>query len=368
MTKKLIPLILAGTTILTACDQQQTGDTANGSTVAPVAAISKDDAIAVVNGQYISKQAFSDLQKEISQRSQGQSFPKEKLIEELIQREILIQEASNKQLDKTAEFSERLETIKKSLLSQAAIQDYIKSNPVTDAELKVEYDEKIAKTGIEYKARHILVKTEEESKKVIAELDKGADFKELAKKKSTGPSGPKGGDLGWFTPDRMVPPFSEAVIALEDNKYTPEAVKTQFGWHVILREESRAQTPPPFDSVKEQFRSMLQRKKMQSYMENLRSQAKVEIFPEEAVKPVSIEAIGELPETAKSAGNAVTEAAEKAAKATDKVSETAQSVSEKAKDALTQAAEKAKDAAAEKAGQAVDKLSDTAKKTLDSAK
>jgi peptidyl-prolyl cis-trans isomerase C len=188
----------------------------------------------------------------------------------------------------------------------------------------------------------------------------------------------------------MVPPFSEAVIALEKNKYTPEAVKTQFGWHVILREDSRAQTPPPFESVKEQFRSMLQRKKMQDYMENLRKQAKVEIFKPEIAAPAA-DAVSKLSETAKSAskeagnavvdatgnakqavtetatkakeaGNAMTEAAENAKQAaTDKLSEAAQSASEKAKQAFTEAAEKAKAAAAEKAAQSVDKISETIK-------
>lgn len=380
MNIKILPLILAGTTILTACNQEQTADTTNNSSTAPVvAAITKDDAIAVVNGKYISKKALSDLEKEISQRGQGQNFPKEKLIEELVQRELLLQEATNKELDKTADFTERLATIRESLLSQTAIQDYIKSNPVTDEELKVEYDEKIAKTGIEYKARHILVKTEEESQKIIAELDKGADFAELAKKKSTGPSGPKGGDLGWFTPDRMVPPFSEAVIALEKNKYTPEAVKTQFGWHVILREDSRAQKPPSFESVKEQFRSMLQRKKMQDYMENLKTQAKVEIFTPEVVPTPAADAatnaVDKLSETAQSAtkeaGNAVTETAEKAKQsatenatnAKDTLSGAVQSATEKGKDALTEAAEKAKKAATEKATQAVDKVTETIKET-----
>ncbi len=390
MNKKLIPLILAGTTMLTACNQEQAVDSANNSSASPATIITKDDAIAVVNGTFISKKALADLEKEVSQRSRGQNFPKEKLIEELVQRELLLQEATNKQLDKTTEFTDRLATIKDSLLSQSAIQNHMKSNPVTDEELKVEYDEKMAKTGIEYKARHILVKTEEESKKIIAELDKGADFAELAKKKSTGPSGPKGGDLGWFTADRMVPPFSEAVIALEKNKYTPEAVKTQFGWHVIKREDSRAQTPPPFESVKEQFRSTLQRNKMQDYMENLRKQAKVEIFEPEVVVP-AIDDVSKLSETAKSAskesGNAVveaagnakqaaTEAAEKlsetagsakqavtegVAKASNKLSDTAQAASEKAKAAFTEAAEKAKAAAAEKAAQTVDKISETIK-------
>ena len=90
--------------------------------------------------------------------------------------------------------------------------------------------------------------------------------------------GSEGGDLGWFTADRMVPPFSEAVVALENGKFSKTPVQTQFGWHVILREESRALTPPPLDAVKEQIRPMLQRQKAQTMIENLRKAAKVEIL------------------------------------------------------------------------------------------
>jgi len=154
MNKKLIPLILAGTALLTACNKEQ----------AATAAISKEDAIAVVNGKYIGKVSLTALENEIAQGSrQGQSFPKEKLLEELIQRELLIQDATQKHLDQSAEFIERLVTIKKSLLSQAAIKNFLKSSPVTDAELEAEYNKTVAGgSGTEYKARHILVKSEED--------------------------------------------------------------------------------------------------------------------------------------------------------------------------------------------------------------
>jgi peptidyl-prolyl cis-trans isomerase C len=125
------------------------------------------------------------------------------------------------------------------------------------------------------------VKTEAEAKKIIAELDKGGDFAKLANKNSTDPSAKEaqsGGDLGWFTASQMVEPFSKAVAALEKGKYTKTPVQTQFGWHIILREDSRAQTPPPIEAVKEQLMPYLQRKKVQTMLENLRKQAKVEIL------------------------------------------------------------------------------------------
>ena len=273
MKLKLIPLILASATLLSGCFEENTND---ATSTAP--AVSKEEAVASVNGVYISKKTLDTLEKEITERSQGQSFPKEQLLEELIQRELLIQQALQKKLDQSPEVVERMATVKNSLLSQAALQDYLKANPVTDEEIKVEYDTKMANMGEEYKARHILVKTEDEAKKIIAELEKGGDFQAIAKKQSIDPMGAEGGDLGWFTADRMVPPFSEAVVALENGKYTKQPVQTQFGWHVILREESRALTPPPYDAVKEQIRPMLQRQKAQTMIETLRNSAKVETF------------------------------------------------------------------------------------------
>ncbi len=281
--KKFIPLLVAGTALLAGCNQEKAADTA-GSTSSPAAtsapAVDKADAIAVVNGQYIPKSTLDTLEKEIAERSHGQTFPKEKLVEELVQRELLVQDAAQKQLDKSPEFVAQLEAAKKALLTQADLQNFIKANPVTDEELKAEYDSKVAaEKGTEYKARHILVKTEAEAKKLIAELDKGADFAKLANKNSLdAKESQNGGDLGWFSAAQMVAPFSEAVAALEKGKYTKEPVKTQFGYHVILKEDSRPVTPPPLEAVKEQLTPFLQRKKVQGMIETLRKQAKVEIL------------------------------------------------------------------------------------------
>jgi len=321
MNKKFIPLfLLAGSTLLTACNEQKT----TSSAAAPVA-VAKEDAVAVVNGTYISKESLTKLENEIAQRKQGQSFPKEKLLEELIQRELLVQEAVQKQLDKTAEYTKQLDTVKSTLLTQAAVQNFLKSSPVTDADLEAEYNKNVAASGNEYKARHILLKSEDVAKQIITELSAGADFAELAKAKSTGPSGPQGGDLGWFAAGQMVAPFSEAVIALEDNKFTLEPVQTQFGYHVILREGSRSQTPPPFESIKEQIRPMLQRQKLQEFLTGLRTKAKVEIL---LPKPAT-------PAPAAVVPSETTDAATKA------VAETIESATEDAKSAVADTVEKA---------------------------
>ncbi|MCX7107317.1 MAG: peptidylprolyl isomerase [Methylococcales bacterium] len=286
MKNKIIPLLVAGTALIAGCDQK------SATNVVATPTVAKADAIAEVNGVFISKSNLAELEKEIAERSHGQKFPKEKLIEELIQRELLVQDAIQKQLDKSAEIVTQLDSAKKTLLTQADVQNFIKANPVTDAEVKAEYDSKVAgENGTEYKARHILVKTEAEAKKLIAELDKGADFAKLANKNSLdAKESQNGGDLGWFVAGQMVAPFSEAVVKLQKGKYTETPVKTQFGYHVILREDSRAQTPPPLDSVKEQLMPYLQRKKVQTMVETLRKQAKVEILVPLTDEPAKVPA------------------------------------------------------------------------------
>jgi peptidyl-prolyl cis-trans isomerase C len=305
MKLKLLPTLLVAGLVLTACDQKPAANNkaASPTAAAPTAAaptVNKADAIAVVNGQYISKAALEELEKEIATRSHGQTFPKEKLVEELIQRELLIQDATQKKLDQSPEFVARLTDAKKALLSQTDLQNFIAANPVTDEEVKKEYDTKVAaEKGVEFKARHILVKTEAEAKKIIADLDKGGDFKKLADKLSLdGKEAQNGGDLGWFLAAQMVAPFSEAVAALENGKYTKTPVQTQFGFHVIMREESRPQVPPALDSVKDQLTPFLQRQKIENMLKGLRTAAKVEVLiplteekPAAAPVPATIESV-----------------------------------------------------------------------------
>ena len=290
MKFKLIPILFAGSALLAAC-QPNANNTTSPS-------IQKEDAVAVVNGQYISKFTLESFAKDISKRAPGQNIPTEKLIDELVRRELVVQQAKSKHLDQAPGTQQRLAMMKNALLSQLAIEDFISSNPVTDAELQAEYNKQVANiAGTEYKARHILVVEENDAILIIAELDKGGDFAELAQSKSTGPSKTKGGDLGWFSAKQMVPPFSEAVVALENGAYTKAPVKTQFGWHIILREDSREQTPPPFEAVKAQIAPLVERQKMTAYLESLRQSATVEILvPLEAPTPAVAAPITEVVE------------------------------------------------------------------------
>lgn len=284
MKNTFIPLLVAGAALIaTGCDQQPSSTTGTTSSATPAPAmpeVNKADAIASVNGKYISKEILESLEKDVAARMPGQSIPKEKLVEELIQRELLIQDAIQKQLDKSPEVLKGLEEAKKNILTNAAVQNFMKTNPVTDEEVKAEYDSKFGGSNtMEYKARHILVKTEAEAKKIIAELDKGADFAKLANKHSLdGKEAQNGGDLGWFSANQMVEPFSKAVIAQENGKYSKTPVQTQFGWHIILKEDARPQTPPPIETIKQQITPYLQRKKVQTMLETMRKQAKVEVL------------------------------------------------------------------------------------------
>ncbi len=160
----------------------------------------------------------------------------------------------------------------RALLANIVAVDFVTNNPATDEEIFEEYTTQLElQPASQYKARHILVPTQTEAVEIIGELDGGADFATLAQTRSTGPSGPNGGDLGWFSPEQMVKPFSDAVIALEDGAYTEAPVQTQFGWHVILREETRQNEPPPLDSVRDTVKQRVEQQKLQAYIEGLRA-------------------------------------------------------------------------------------------------
>jgi peptidyl-prolyl cis-trans isomerase C len=173
-------------------------------------------------------------------------------------------------------------------LANAFVQDYTKNNPVSDDILKAEYDKiKAQMSGTEYKARHILVDKEAEAKHIIAKLKKNAkQFDSLAKEYSKDPgSKDKGGDLGWFDPRGMVPEFGAAVAKLQKGKFTLEPVKTQFGYHVILLEDSRTKQAPTFEQVKPQLAKNVQEQNLKKLIDDMMAKAKIEITASPAVAP-----------------------------------------------------------------------------------
>ena len=152
------------------------------------------------------------------------------------------------------------------------------AKPVTDKELKEIYDTQVAGANPkEFKARHILVKDEAKAKELIKNLNDGANFEDVAKKESTGPSGKNGGDLGWFSPAQMVPAFSQATEKLKKGTHSQKPVKTRFGFHIIKLEDSRKRELPKFEDVKGQITPLVQHKRLQEYVLKLRSKAKIEI-------------------------------------------------------------------------------------------
>lgn len=284
MTKNLLALIVVFSTFsLSGCNPQgsnQSGDHNAGSVPIP----DPGEVIATVNGEPITETTLTM----VAEANRRANLPREKIIDDLIKHELLYQEAVRKDLAKNADVAQRLELARRSILSQAAMQDFLMNNPVTDTQIEDEYKTSFGSSGQEeYKARHILLKTEDEAKKVIQKLNEGGDFAALAKEFSTGPTGTKGGDLGWFAAQQMVAPFSQAVAALKNGEYSKEPVQTQFGWHVILREDSRAKTPPPMDSIKPTIQAQLQRKSIDDHLESLKQAAKIEITPEKTVQEES---------------------------------------------------------------------------------
>lgn len=273
--KTLIPVaaLLAATTLLTACQEQNNASSSNES--APAQAAMPADTVAIVNGHPISQARLQAVVRENTRPGADPDQVKEQVLNSLINIEILVSEAERLAMDKREDVVAKLAEQRRNTLSTALIQEQLSTFSVTDDQLKAEYDKQFATPEKEYKARHILVKDENAARDIIAELDKGADFAELAKAKSTGPSGSNGGDLGWFTAARMVKPFSDAVAAMQVGKYSRTPVKTQFGWHVILLEDSRDVPAPAFDEVSKQLKTMLQRRHIQNYLEQLREKADI---------------------------------------------------------------------------------------------
>lgn len=234
--------------------------------------------VATVNGVAIPKARVDVVVKAQAQRGVPDSEQmRNEIKEQLIVREIIAQEAAKKGLAKNTDVAAQLDLSRQEVLWGAYIADFIKNTPISDAQIKAEYDRVKAQRGDkEYKARHILVEQKETAESVIRELQAGGDFSKIAAKESKDSSGKAGGDLGWFSPQNMVKPFSDAVQALEKGKYTTTPVQSEFGWHVIILDDVRSPEAPKFEDVKPQVEMFVQRKKLQEYLDGLRKTAKIQ--------------------------------------------------------------------------------------------
>ena len=215
----------------------------------PLASAALAQNAAVVNNKPIPKQRVDDFVAALV--AQGRPDTPElraAVRDELIARELFVQEAEKKGLTRNAEVQRQLDNLRQDVLIRALIRDHLKANPVKDDEIKAEY-EKIRKQAgdKEYRARHILVDSEDEARGIIEQLKKGAKFEELAKKSKDTGSAQSGGDLDWNTPQTFVKEFSEAMVKLDKGKLTDTPVKTQFGYHVIRLDDTREAKAPPRD-------------------------------------------------------------------------------------------------------------------------
>lgn len=184
---------------------------------------------------------------------------------------LLSSEPRAEELKQSPRIQAQLELQTRAMLAQAVAGDFLMRNAASEEDMRALYAEQIKLAPPkEFKARHILVETQGEAIALITELEGGKDFAELASENSTGPSASSGGDLGWFPPDRMVPEFSAAVQELGDGEFTKAPVQTQFGWHVILREESRESPPPPYESVTDVLKQQVEQQKLRDYLAGLR--------------------------------------------------------------------------------------------------
>ncbi len=245
---------------------------------APTSEPSKQKIIATVNGHDITEWTLMRYAKqrglppEMSQEKRRQA-----LIEELINRTLIYQNGVDIGIDKTPVIQDEIEYQRINVIASTMISRSSDRFTVSDADMKKEYENRKEELGgKELKARHILLEEEQQAKDIIAELDKGADFLELASKHLTGPSALNGGDLGWFNPDQMVKPFSQSALTLKKGSYSSAPVKTQFGWHIILLEDTRSINPPKYEDIKEQIKVGLQSKLIGDYISGLRSKAKIE--------------------------------------------------------------------------------------------
>ena len=247
--------------------------------LAPFATTVSAQNLAIVNGKAVPLsrvdvllQSAARSGRPVTPEMQGQAR------EEVIMREIFAQEAHNRGLDGSDDYKAQVEMARQNLLIRELINDFQKKSPVSDAEVKAEYDKFVAANATkEYRARHILVEKEDQAKDIIAKLKKGAKFEDLAKKLSKDPgSGANGGDLDWANPSNYVKEFSTAMVALSKGKFTETPVKSEFGFHVIRLDDVREPQLPKLEEVKPQITQQLMQQKFGKFQEELRAKAKVE--------------------------------------------------------------------------------------------
>lgn len=239
--------------------------------------------VAIVNGKGVPKSRVDGFIKQIRAQAatQNQQLPPDldqRVRDKVVMDEIFAQEAEKRGLAATPEFKLQMEQARQTLLTQALLSGFAKSNPVSDAEIVADYNKfKAQSSGPEYRARHILVDKEDEAKALIAQIKGGASFEEIAKKSSKDSgSGANGGDLDFAAPGSYVPEFSQALVKLKKGEMTQEPVKSQFGYHIIRLDDTREAQFPPLDDVKGQLKQRMEQQKIAAFRDEIRAKAKTD--------------------------------------------------------------------------------------------
>jgi len=277
MNHSRLALVLLTLAALAACQPKTAGTAVNDNS----------PAVATVNVAPITRSFYDFYIKGITGGKSPADLTAEQrgiALDNLIRAQVVADQATKEGLDRSGDTAYMLELARLNVLQQSMQERYLKDRQPTEQELRAEYETQLAAMPkTEYHARHILVATEAFAQKIIERLDKGEKFDALAKAESMDSSKNNGGDLGWFTPGRMVPEFAGAVMALKPGEYTHKPVQTQYGWHVIQLLETREVTPPPFDQVRQRLVQVVEAKKFRLYQDELLRNAKVEKFPDKLV-------------------------------------------------------------------------------------
>lgn len=285
MKLRFAAALLAATALTFPAFAAEEKEAAKPAAVVAPAQPAKDYTILKVGGEEIKSADVMEVWKGLFPNGNAPDFAsfdeniRQNVLRGMISERLIYQEALKAGYDKNSEVKKRMEQAQKQITMQTFIEDKAK-NLVNEAQLKAAYDEKVKayKGQEEVSARHILVASEEEAKKIAEELKKGGDFDKIAKEKSTDKgSGARGGELGWFTKDKMVPEFADAAFKMKKGE-TSAPVKTAFGWHIIKLEDRRAVKPPSFEESKEALKNELTNKAVQAYVENLLKGADIKYY------------------------------------------------------------------------------------------
>jgi peptidyl-prolyl cis-trans isomerase C len=276
MRAALLPALIL--LALTPLAQAQTPAPAEAAPAAATPAADASKPLAVVNGKEIPALYGELVKREMAQGQPDSPQLDARVRESLINLELLSRAALDKGLDKDAQLAALLDIRRKDQLAKAYLEDYVKAHPVSDTEIQAAYDKaKAEPVEPEYRARHILVKTEAEAKKILADLGKKAKFEDLAKKYSKDPGSAKnGGALDWSDRRAYVPEFSDALAGLKKGETTKTPVKTQFGYHIIRLDDTRQPELPPLDAVRGEIVKQLQNQRVREAITAARASAKIE--------------------------------------------------------------------------------------------